>query len=147
MRCVFEDSGRVHAPCALTRPVCTRYVELVDRVVLWDMNATTLLEQAGAEFRQATTDARLVALARTHPDWHVWRSSDRRWYGTRRTCLSESEKAAGCARTVHADSLDGLIDLLADQEAISSRCIEVDEDAVAVPAGLIGPKTLPDRIA
>jgi hypothetical protein len=88
------------------------------------MNGTTPLEQAGAEFRQATQDARLVALARIHPDWHAWRNSDHRWYATRQTPLDDREEPAGCARTIDADTLDGLIDLLADQEAISSRCVD-----------------------
>jgi hypothetical protein len=65
-----------------------------------------------------------VALARTFPDWHASRASGSvtHWCATRHTPLNDPEEAAGCARTIDADSLEELSVLLAHQESITSRC-------------------------
>lgn len=72
----------------------------------------------------------MAVLAKTFPDWHVWRGRSgphlKGWYATRdrHRKLSAEEVNAGLARTVAADDANELRDRLRQQQSIEQHLSE-----------------------
>ncbi|MDF5759291.1 hypothetical protein [Spongiactinospora sp. TRM90649] len=60
-------------------------------------------------------DRHLAEIAREYPDWTIWRSDAGRWWATRHHPLSLTEREAGLAMTIDADTPEGLREQLVDQ--------------------------------
>lgn len=72
-----------------------------------------------------TFDRHLAEIAREFPDWTIWRSDAGRWWATRHHPLSQSQREAGCAMTIDADTPEALREHLIDQQ---ERAASAEED-------------------
>ncbi len=69
----------------------------------------------------ASRDAELAMVAADYPRWQVW-AANGHMYGTRRDRqLTTEEWRAGLAATVHAATVEGLRDALANQAQLSAE--------------------------
>ena len=56
----------------------------------------------------------------TVPGWRIWRSDAGRWWATRNNPFPRSAEAIGAARTVDADTVDQLREVIAEQERLAA---------------------------
>ncbi|MFC0864053.1 hypothetical protein ACFHYQ_17290 [Sphaerimonospora cavernae] len=58
----------------------------------------------------------VAALAEQFPEWTIWRSSARRLWATRARSFPPAAERAGAYRTVDADDIGELCQIIAEQE-------------------------------
>lgn len=113
-------------------PICDQeYLTDDDRLIaMQDLQAGVLNRHAARSSGAVECrDARLTMVVADFPGWQVW-AANGHVYGTRRGRLSDAEWRAGLAATVHAGSVEGLREALANQSQISAELAGRDPSPV-----------------
>lgn len=86
-----------------------------------DQQTPTEADISAANEAVRRQNADLKRIAREFAGYHIWHSTDGSIYGTRLDQPSDHEVAAGMARTIGSNNVEGLIEQIHGQNALAKK--------------------------